>query len=199
MVIAKPANEEARVVALEKYAILDTDPEQSFDDLALLASYICKTPIAYIALVDEDRQWFKSRVRRLRRPRRPRRRTLSRQSSRHFRPAHPVLRRRPPDQRRRLRPRHTLRRRSRAPRTGARREGSAESTEPPGSLPARIPEKLDPSEGSSHGPHQGGTRAPARARPRPGNPDARDGNSPLRTYPPAALTCFSPRPKMRLS
>jgi len=38
------------------------DPEQSFDDLALLASYICKTPIAYIALVDEDRQWFKSRV-----------------------------------------------------------------------------------------------------------------------------------------
>ena len=62
MVIAKPANEEARVAALEKYAILDTDPEQSFDDLTLLASYICKTPIALISLVDEDRQWFKSRV-----------------------------------------------------------------------------------------------------------------------------------------
>jgi len=62
MVIAKPANEAGRVAALEKYAILDTDPEQSFDDLTLLASFICKTPIALISLVDEDRQWFKSRV-----------------------------------------------------------------------------------------------------------------------------------------
>ena len=62
MVITKPANEEARVIALDKYAILDTDPEQSFDDLTLLASYVCKTPMALISLVDEDRQWFKSRV-----------------------------------------------------------------------------------------------------------------------------------------
>lgn len=62
MVITKPQNEEARIAALEKYAILDTDPEQSFDDLTLLASYICKTPIALISLVDEDRQWFKARV-----------------------------------------------------------------------------------------------------------------------------------------
>jgi GAF domain-containing protein len=62
MVITKPQNEEARIAALEKYAILDTDPEQSFDDLTLLASFICKTPIALISLVDEDRQWFKSRV-----------------------------------------------------------------------------------------------------------------------------------------
>jgi GAF domain-containing protein len=62
MVIVKPANEEARIVALEKYAILDTDPEQAFDDLTLLASFVCKTPIALISLVDEDRQWFKSRI-----------------------------------------------------------------------------------------------------------------------------------------
>src|SRR6202521_2522673 len=62
MVITKPDNEVARIVALEKYAILDTDPEQSFDDLTLLASFVCKTPIALISLVDEDRQWFKSRV-----------------------------------------------------------------------------------------------------------------------------------------
>ncbi len=62
MVMTKPANEEARIVALNKYAILDTEPERSFDDLTLLASYVCKTPIALISLVDEDRQWFKSRV-----------------------------------------------------------------------------------------------------------------------------------------
>jgi GAF domain-containing protein len=62
MVIAKPQNEVARIAALGNYAILDTEPEQSFDDLTLLASFICKTPMAMISLVDEDRQWFKSRV-----------------------------------------------------------------------------------------------------------------------------------------
>ena len=61
-VAAKPINEVGRIAALQKYAILDTDPEQSFDDLTLLASFVCKTPIALISLVDEDRQWFKSRV-----------------------------------------------------------------------------------------------------------------------------------------
>jgi GAF domain-containing protein len=55
-------NEAARVDALHKYAILDTEPEQAFDDLVLLASFICKTPIAMISLVDEDRQWFKAKV-----------------------------------------------------------------------------------------------------------------------------------------
>jgi two-component system NtrC family sensor kinase len=57
-----PITDQARVAALQKYAILDTEPEQAFDDLTLLASYVCKTPIALISLVDEDRQWFKSRV-----------------------------------------------------------------------------------------------------------------------------------------
>ena len=55
-------NEAARVAALYSYAILDTEPEQAFDDLVLLASFISKTPIALISLVDEDRQWFKSKV-----------------------------------------------------------------------------------------------------------------------------------------
>jgi two-component system NtrC family sensor kinase len=60
--VPMPANETSRVAALQKYAILDTEPEQAFDDLALLASYVCQTPIALISLVDENRQWFKARV-----------------------------------------------------------------------------------------------------------------------------------------
>ena len=55
-------NDAARLAALQKYAILDSEPEEAFDDLTLLASYVCKTPIALISLVDENRQWFKSRV-----------------------------------------------------------------------------------------------------------------------------------------
>ncbi len=57
-----PVPDAERVAALERYAILDTEPEQAFDDLTLLASYVCKTPIAMISLIDEDRQWFKSKV-----------------------------------------------------------------------------------------------------------------------------------------
>jgi len=56
------SNDHDRVAALQKYAILDTEPEQAFDDLTLLASFICKTPIASITLIDENRQWFKSTI-----------------------------------------------------------------------------------------------------------------------------------------
>ena len=55
-------SESARLAALRSYRILDTEPEQAFDDIVLLASQICGTPISLITLVDEDRQWFKARV-----------------------------------------------------------------------------------------------------------------------------------------
>ncbi|MGL4550021.1 MAG: sensor domain-containing diguanylate cyclase [Gemmataceae bacterium] len=57
-----PANEPERLRALEGLRLLDTLPEQSYDDLARLASVVCGTPIAVISLIDRHRQWFKSKV-----------------------------------------------------------------------------------------------------------------------------------------
>ncbi len=57
-----PPNESARLEALARYEILDTAPEQAFDDLTLLAAHLADVPIAVVSLVDEARQWFKSKV-----------------------------------------------------------------------------------------------------------------------------------------
>ncbi len=57
-----PINEKERLKSLHEYEILDSEPEPSFDDITLLASQICQTPIASITLIDTDRQWFKSKV-----------------------------------------------------------------------------------------------------------------------------------------
>lgn len=58
---AIPENEEERLKALYQYQILDTLPEDDFDELTKLASEICGTPISFLTLVDRNRQWFKSR------------------------------------------------------------------------------------------------------------------------------------------
>jgi signal transduction histidine kinase len=57
-----PENDAARLSTLRDYAILDSLPEQSYDDITALATFICGTPVALISLVDKDRQWFKSKV-----------------------------------------------------------------------------------------------------------------------------------------
>ncbi|MGB0563279.1 MAG: GAF domain-containing protein, partial [Spirulinaceae cyanobacterium] len=57
-----PDNEAERLQALYDYQVLDTLPEQDFDDLTTIAAQICGTPIALISLIDRDRQWFKSQV-----------------------------------------------------------------------------------------------------------------------------------------
>ncbi|MFD1605478.1 ATP-binding protein [Flavobacterium artemisiae] len=55
-------NESERLAALKRYNILDTLPDNAFDDATALVSYICGVPIAYISFIDESRQWFKSEI-----------------------------------------------------------------------------------------------------------------------------------------
>ena len=62
MIAPLPPTEQDRLKALLRYEILDTVPEPEFDDISLLASHICGTPISLISLVDGNRQWFKSKV-----------------------------------------------------------------------------------------------------------------------------------------
>ncbi len=50
----------SRVKALQDYQILDSLPEEAFDNITRLASYICESPMSLISLLDEKRQFFKS-------------------------------------------------------------------------------------------------------------------------------------------
>ena len=58
----RPADEARRLEVLRQYDLLDTLPEQSLDDLTALAAQICAAPISLLSVIDEQRQWFKSRV-----------------------------------------------------------------------------------------------------------------------------------------
>jgi hypothetical protein len=62
MIAPLPSNEGERLQALHHYNLPDTGPEQVFDDITLLASQICGTKISTISLIDQNRQWFKSKV-----------------------------------------------------------------------------------------------------------------------------------------
>ena len=57
-----PANESARLAALQQLDVLDSAPEPEFDALVKVASLVCGVPISLISLIDIDRQWFKANV-----------------------------------------------------------------------------------------------------------------------------------------
>lgn len=54
--------EQLRMKVLENYKILDTLPEQMYDDIIQIASFICDMPIVLLSLVDDKRQFFKSKI-----------------------------------------------------------------------------------------------------------------------------------------
>ncbi len=57
-----PPDESVRLAALRRCGILDTPAESIYDDLTRQAMEACGTPMALISLVDEKRQWFKSKI-----------------------------------------------------------------------------------------------------------------------------------------
>jgi two-component sensor histidine kinase len=60
---AAPTDGEARrLLALRRYAILDTPAEPAFDRIAALLRDLFGTPIGLVSLIDETRQWFKARI-----------------------------------------------------------------------------------------------------------------------------------------
>ena len=55
-----PGNESERLALLKRYEIMDSLPEQAYDDLLAIAAGICGTSMGAVSLIDPDRQWFKS-------------------------------------------------------------------------------------------------------------------------------------------
>jgi PAS domain S-box-containing protein len=60
MSVPRSDREPERLEALRLYDILDTSPEDGFDDLARLATHVCQTPMAVVSFVDEHRVWAKA-------------------------------------------------------------------------------------------------------------------------------------------
>lgn len=57
-----PRDEAGRLAAVRATQLLDSLPEQAFDDLTRLAAIICDTPISLVTLLDAERVWFKAGV-----------------------------------------------------------------------------------------------------------------------------------------
>jgi signal transduction histidine kinase len=57
-----PPNEKERLVALRAYHIDELRAGKEFEELALLASEVCQTPISLVTLIDEKEQWFKAGI-----------------------------------------------------------------------------------------------------------------------------------------
>lgn len=53
-------NESERLEDLKSYSIIDTLPEEDYDNLTEIAAKICDTPVSLVSLIDERKQWFKS-------------------------------------------------------------------------------------------------------------------------------------------
>lgn len=59
---ARPGDDSVRLRALERFEIVDSTPDPAFDDLARLAAELCTAPFVVVSFVDQNREWFKSRI-----------------------------------------------------------------------------------------------------------------------------------------
>ena len=57
-----PADEAERLVSLHRLGLLDTQPSAAFDGVTRLAAAALRVPLLLVALVDQNRVWYKSRV-----------------------------------------------------------------------------------------------------------------------------------------
>ncbi len=62
MTAPAPHDNADRLAALRRYGILDTPPEEAFDEITRLLAHVCRAPVAVINFIDEARQWFKSEI-----------------------------------------------------------------------------------------------------------------------------------------
>ncbi|KUG09096.1 GAF domain-containing DNA-binding protein [Solirubrum puertoriconensis] len=58
--LLRAISDQGRLTALRAYSVLDTDPEEAFDNLARLAAYVCQAPVTLVTLLDEQQQFFKA-------------------------------------------------------------------------------------------------------------------------------------------
>ncbi|MDB6094398.1 MAG: hypothetical protein JWM32_1960 [Verrucomicrobia bacterium] len=57
-----PTDEPGRQAALDRYHVMESGADRSLDDLAKLAAFICRSPIAAITLISHDRQLIRGKI-----------------------------------------------------------------------------------------------------------------------------------------